>query len=54
VLGVNYTLQYKNFLTDPSWTAIAPPVAGTGLTITLQDTNTPTLPSRFYRVSCSD
>jgi hypothetical protein len=49
--GVNYTLEYKNGLKDPSWTPIPPSVPGNGLTIILVDTNGTTLPSRFYRVN---
>jgi hypothetical protein len=51
VTGLNYRLEYKNSLTDPVWTPIAPPASGTGSSITLVDTNTPLAPSRFYRVS---
>jgi len=47
--GFNYTLQYKNFLTDPSWTSITPSVPGTGGVITLSDPS-PAISSRFYRV----
>ncbi|HSU52683.1 MAG TPA: protease pro-enzyme activation domain-containing protein [Candidatus Dormibacteraeota bacterium] len=49
ISGLSYTLEYKNALTDSSWTAIAPTVTGTGSLLLLQDTNS--LPdSRFYRV----
>jgi hypothetical protein len=47
--GLNYTLEYKNALTDASWTPLPPTVTGTAGTIVLQDTNAPTT-SRFYRV----
>jgi len=48
--GVTYALQYKNFLTDASWTTLpASTVAGTGDLITLQDT-TAGQAQRFYRV----
>jgi subtilase family serine protease len=50
VAGVNYTLQYKNSMTDATWTSILPTVAGNGGSIVLQDPQPPTLPSRFYRV----
>ncbi|HEX4647133.1 MAG TPA: proprotein convertase P-domain protein, partial [Verrucomicrobiae bacterium] len=47
--GLNYTLEYKNALTDAGWVSLQPAVTGTGGTILLPDTNaTPT--SRFYRV----
>ena len=51
VLGGTYTLEYKNNLLDPAWTPLLPSVSGTGGPILLQDTNGPTLPSRFYRVN---
>jgi len=55
VAGLNYTLQYKNSMTDPasSWTSILPSVAGNGGAIILQDPQPPTLPSRYYRVICN-
>jgi uncharacterized repeat protein (TIGR01451 family) len=49
--GVNYMLEYKNALKDPSWTPIPPAVQGNGLTIILVDTNGTSFPSRFYRVN---
>jgi hypothetical protein len=53
VLGLNYTLQYKNSLTDANWTPLPPPVTGNGDVITLQDSTVGALPSRFYRVLCN-
>jgi uncharacterized repeat protein (TIGR01451 family) len=51
VLGLNYTLEYKNLLTDPGWTILSPSSPGTGGPLTLHDTNT--LPAlRFYRILC--
>jgi uncharacterized repeat protein (TIGR01451 family) len=51
VLGLNYTLEYKNLLTDPSWTILSPSTPGTGGLLTLHDTNAlPVL--RFYRILC--
>jgi hypothetical protein len=47
--GVNYLLEYKNALTDPSWTPISTWQPGTGNSLLLQDTNPPAA-SRFYRV----
>ena len=47
--GLNYLLEYKNLLTDPTWTPASPAVAGTGGVMTLQDTNPPAA-SRYYRV----
>jgi T5SS/PEP-CTERM-associated repeat protein len=49
VIGWSYTLQYKNTLTDPTWTDIPPTASGTGSLLLLQDA-TATGPSRFYRV----
>jgi uncharacterized repeat protein (TIGR01451 family) len=52
VAGQNYTLQYKNSLTDPAWTTIpASTVPGTGGNIVLQDGTAPSV--RFYRVSAN-
>jgi hypothetical protein len=48
VIGLNYTLQYKNAFTDAGWTAVQT-LAGTGGTITLTDT-TATNAMRFYRL----
>ena len=45
-----YTLEFKNSLTDSSWTPILPAIPGTGQPLSLQDTNSVTLPTRFYRV----
>jgi hypothetical protein len=53
VTGLNYTLQYKNALTDPIWTTIPPTVLGTGGTIILKDPNPPIQPARFYRVNAN-
>ena len=51
VMGLNYTLEYKNQVTDANWTAILPATAGTGGVLTLYDTNA--MPAvRFYRVIC--
>ncbi len=52
VSGLSYTLEYKNALSDPAWMPLLPPTLGTGGTITLLDTNPPSGPSRFYRLSC--
>jgi uncharacterized repeat protein (TIGR01451 family) len=50
VQGVSYTLAYKNFLTDPSWTILlSTAMTGTGGVITLQDTDPPQA-QRFYVV----
>jgi hypothetical protein len=48
--GLNYTLEYKDSLTDTNWVPVEPPVPGTGGLIFLLDTNAPPT-SRFYRVS---
>jgi uncharacterized repeat protein (TIGR01451 family) len=51
VAGLTYRLEYKNVLTDPSWTPVTPPASGTGGPVILFDTNAPFAPTRFYRVS---
>jgi hypothetical protein len=50
--GLNYQLEYKDFLTQTNWVPIFPVVPGTGTLILLQDTNALPATSRFYRVSC--
>ena len=46
--GVSYVLEYKNAITDATWTSLAP-VAGNGGTLPLD--NTPAVSNtRFYRV----
>jgi fibronectin-binding autotransporter adhesin len=50
VSGQVYTLQYKNALTDPTWTPITPGTSGTGANLRLVDPAA-TAPTRFYRVS---
>ena len=52
VSGVSYTLEYKTALNDAAWLPLLPPTLGTGRTMTLLDTNPPSGPSRFYRLSC--
>ncbi len=47
--GLNYVLEYKHSLNDPSWTPLTPAVPGTGGVMALQDTNTPA-DTRYYRV----
>ncbi|HZR18272.1 MAG TPA: immunoglobulin domain-containing protein [Verrucomicrobiae bacterium] len=49
VSGLNYLLEYKNALTDSSWTPAGNWTVGTGGILVLPDTNSPT-GSRFYRV----
>ncbi len=50
VPGLNYSLEYKNNLDDPTWTLLpASIVIGTGDVITLQDTNPPPA-QRYYQV----
>jgi len=52
ITGLNYSLEYKNFLTDPSWTTLTPSTPGNGSSLTLHDTNAlPTV--RFYRILCN-
>jgi alpha-tubulin suppressor-like RCC1 family protein len=47
-LGANYTLEYKNALTDPSWFSLSP-VPGNGSTLTLSN-GSATATRRLYRV----
>lgn len=50
VSGHNYTVQYKNNLTDSSWTAVSNgTVSGTGSVVTVSDTTAQA--HRFYRLS---
>jgi uncharacterized repeat protein (TIGR01451 family) len=52
-VGKSYTVQYKDALTDPTWTDLVPPgsVPGTGGPLTIYDSSPAALhPSRFYRV----
>jgi uncharacterized repeat protein (TIGR01451 family) len=51
VAGLTYRLEYKDALTNPVWTPLPPPIAGSGGTIILLDTNAPVVPTRFYRVT---
>jgi uncharacterized repeat protein (TIGR01451 family) len=52
VAGVNYTLEYKNALTDPAWTVLSSStVTGTGSPIILRDAAG--VSARFYRVMCN-
>jgi alpha-tubulin suppressor-like RCC1 family protein len=46
--GVNYYLEYKNLLTDPSWTSLSP-VSGNGSTLTLSN-GSALATRRIYRV----
>jgi uncharacterized repeat protein (TIGR01451 family) len=51
--GKSYTVQYKDALTDPTWTDLVPPgsVPGTGGPLTIYDSSPAALhPSRFYRI----
>jgi hypothetical protein len=49
VVGLIYTLESKDHLTDPTWIPIPPSSTGTGGILILQDTNA-FVPSRLYRV----
>jgi hypothetical protein len=49
VLGLSYTLEYKNALSDPQWLPLLPPQPGSGSPMSLTDSNAPAT-SRFYRV----
>ena len=53
VNGESYTVQYKNTLSDPTWTDLVPPgsVPGTGGLLNIYDPSPAALhPTRFYRV----
>jgi uncharacterized repeat protein (TIGR01451 family) len=51
--GLQYSLEYKNSLTDSTWTPLpASTVAGNGGVITLQD-NSPAQAQRFYRITAN-
>jgi hypothetical protein len=47
--GFNYSLSYKNNLTDPSWTPLGGSVAGNGMIQTMTDGISQT--NRFYRLT---
>jgi uncharacterized repeat protein (TIGR01451 family) len=47
--GGTYTVQYKNNITDPTWTNLQA-VTGTGAVVFVTDTTTAGYPTRFYRV----
>ena len=47
-VGYNYTLEFKNSLSDASWTSVIT-ISGTGGTMTLTDPSA-AVPKRFYRV----
>jgi hypothetical protein len=49
--GLNYLLEYKNFLEDAAWTPLSPPFTAPGGPLVLQDTNAPAT-SRYYRLRC--
>jgi len=49
VNGLTYTVEYKNSLSDSTWTAILPSATGTGTAVTAIDASA-TLPTRVYRV----
>jgi hypothetical protein len=52
VVGLSYTLQYKNVWSDPLWISVSLAVTGNGGTVSLTDPN-PTTPGRFYRILCN-
>jgi T5SS/PEP-CTERM-associated repeat protein len=49
VTGQNYSLEFKNDLTNGTWTAIVPGTNGNAGVVSLTDTNA-TMPRRFYHV----
>jgi subtilase family serine protease len=50
ISGLNYSLEYKNQLSDSNWIPVLPALPGSGGSLVLQDTNSPAYPWRFYRV----
>ena len=49
VAGQTYQLEYKNNLTDPTWTPVGSPVTGTGATLALTN-NATASPQRFFHL----
>jgi hypothetical protein len=47
--GFTYTVEFKNSISDPTWTAVLPGVSGNGGVLNLTDP-TATNSSRFYRI----
>jgi hypothetical protein len=47
--GLTYQLEYKNDLTDATWTPLPPPLPAGATTLILTDTNSPPT-KRFYRI----
>jgi hypothetical protein len=52
-LGLQYVLQYKNNIDDPTWTTVSI-TSGNGQQITLTDTTSAGSPHRFYRVQVQE
>ena len=51
VIGKSYTVQYKNKLSDPTWTDLpGMPVSGTGGTLVITDPGAAGQPTRYYRI----
>ena len=49
VSGLNYTVYWKNDLTDATWTPLASPVSGNGTVMSVNDSLTQN--HRFYRLA---
>jgi hypothetical protein len=47
--GRNYQLQFKDHLTDPTWTALGTAISGTGAAVSIFD-EISGQPQRFYRL----
>ena len=47
--GQTYQLEYKNKLSDPAWTPVAPPLTGTGGSMTLTNDSS-AAPARFFHL----
>jgi hypothetical protein len=47
--GLTYQLEYKNDLTDATWTPLPPPLPVGATTLILTDSNSPAT-KRFYRI----
>jgi hypothetical protein len=45
-----HRVEYKNDLTESTWTTLTNNVAGTGGIVSVTHTNAATLPQRFYRI----
>jgi hypothetical protein len=49
VFGQSYLIEYKNNLTDPAWTVLGSPIAGTGGLLSVSN-NVSLSTQRFFRI----